>query len=350
MLSLRDGVNNSISNIQTDFHILRTGSLAWPLTVNRSEYDNAYTCSPYTQFITYAKQELWKIHNKPFEMCLSGLASFVGAIFKLGNIDRVVCVNNWLLSTNLYPQIEGWEIKAVKEYLCNAFPEHAILFRSLNSYTNAELMKELEKEGFKLIPSREIFIFDEHLKRFSKRRNTIIDSKLLARHADQMTEHDQITPQDYPRIANLYAQLYGKYSNCSPSFTESFIQLCHQSHFLNMRGIRNHEGQLIAILGSFQKNGVLATPLLGYDISLPLKDGLFRLITAMAMQEALKQNLIFNISGGVSDFKRKRGAVRFIEYLAVYDKHLSLSSRAAWRTLHLVMNYLGVPLLNRFSF
>lgn len=347
---LNHDATHFFSNIKTSFHILQTGNRAWPVTVNEFDYENAYTCSPYSHYVSYGKQELWKLRKPLLEKSLSALLTSVGGLLKATKINKIVCVNNWLLSTNLYPQWDGKEVGMIKDFLISEFPGHALLFRSLNLYTNAAIIDKLQKNGFRLIPAREIFIFDEKLKRYSKRRNTIKDCKLLDNASNAIVEHDKINNHDYQTIVDLYAKLYKGYSNCSPVITEKFVRLCHEHRFLNMQGIRNREEKLIGILGSYNRNGVLATPLVGYDTDLPIKNGLFRMVTALAMKSAQNTDAVFNISSGVSEFKRLRGAVKFIEYNAIFHNHLSGVRKLPWNSLQFLMTHIGIPLLNKFNF
>lgn len=45
---MRLGTTHFFSNIQTELQLLQLESFFFPLTINETEYQNAYTCSPYT--------------------------------------------------------------------------------------------------------------------------------------------------------------------------------------------------------------------------------------------------------------------------------------------------------------
>ena len=344
------GVEKFLSNVATRLYLLQCGPYLFPTTVNETEYENAYVCSPYTGYISYAKQELWKLRNKALEKALTALIHILSGPLKVSKINQLVCVNNWLLSTNLYPEWHGEGLEKINRFLIAEFPEHALMFRSLNWHTNRALMHELQKAGYVLIPSREVFIFDKKLKKYIRKRNTVIDTKLLQKTQFKIVTHDEILPGDYARITELYHLLYSKYSTCSPHFTDQFISHCHQNRLLNMQGVRGQEGRLEAIVGSFTRNGVMATPLVGYNIERPREEALFRMITILAIQEAFKNDLVFNISAGVSQFKRWRGANGFVEYSAVYYKHLPFHRQTVWRLMQLLMEKIGVVLLQKFQF
>ncbi|MFC9709372.1 hypothetical protein ACFTRD_14595 [Paenibacillus sp. NPDC056933] len=101
------GTRDFIVNVNTTLLIARIDDLVLPLTVNEAEYDNAYVCSPYTHYVRYAKQELTLLRKPLLEKGLSALLSVVGWGMQRSQINKVVHVNNWLLSTNLYPAMSG---------------------------------------------------------------------------------------------------------------------------------------------------------------------------------------------------------------------------------------------------
>src|ERR1700688_3224732 len=61
------GAHRFITNVATQMQLLRAGSCYFPVTVNDTEYESSYVCSPYTACVSYAKEELNKLHNKPLE-------------------------------------------------------------------------------------------------------------------------------------------------------------------------------------------------------------------------------------------------------------------------------------------
>ena len=53
----------------------------------------------------------------------------------------------------------------------------------------------------------------------------------------------------------------------------------------------------------------------------------------------VEKNLLVNASGGVGDFKRKRGAQTFIEFNGVYsNKHISFVRKLPWMVLTWLTN------------
>ena len=58
------------------------------------------------------------------------------------------------------------------------------------------------------------------------------------------------------------------------------------------------------------------------------------------MKTGRKKKLLVNASGGVGDFKRKRGAISFVEFNGVYcSKHISMLQKLPWMTLNMLTNF-----------
>lgn len=347
---MKHGVSKYIQNVHTTLNILCVNDLFFPVTINEEQYDNSYVCSPYTAFITYARQELIKLNNKPLQYLLSGLLQGLSVLLKAAKLNRVVCVNNWGLSTNLYPQWLGEEIQSITDYLKIRYPSHVIMFRSLNEESNAELLRSFTNNGYSLFPTRQVYYLNEKCGKYMNKRDIKEDLKLLHKTSYKITPHEDITSLDYPRILELYNQLcLEKYSIHNPQFTLEFIKLCHERKLLTLTGLRNNRGVLDAINGFFERNGVITTPLVGYDTGLPQSLGLYRLLTILVICNTYQRGLSFNMSSGAAHFKRLRGGKPHIEYSALYLNHISRPRRWVWNIIHFLLHTIGVPLLQRYK-
>ena len=110
-----------------------------------------------------------------------------------------------------------------------------------------------------------------------------------------------------------------------------------------IKNIENIHG----VIGFWDRGGILTTPLLGYDLTLPQKVGIYRLLSLEIMKTGRKKNLLVNASGGVGDFKRKRGALSFVEFNGVYcSKNISMLQKLPWMTLNMLTN-LGMSYISR---
>lgn len=139
-----------------------------------------------------------------------------------------------------------------------------------------------------------------------------------------------------------------KYSPHNPQFTTEFFDECRSRSLLRFWGLRNDEGRLDGIVGSFDRAGVMTVPVVGYDTSLTQRLGLYRLLMALAMREAVEHRLLLNLSGGASEFKRLRGGTPQLEYTALYCRHLAWPRRMIWQTLAGLLQKVGAPLLRKY--
>jgi hypothetical protein len=338
------------SNITTDGAFLRADETALPLTINRREFENSYVCSPYSAYISYTQEELKLLKNPILIRCLRSIIAAGSHLLKAGQINKVVQVNNWLCSTNLYPKLSYKALSVGTKSLLELYPQHAVMFRSLNEYTNTQLIKDLGQLGYELFPSRQIYVFDTLQDGFAKKRMLQSDFSLLKKTEFNVVNHEQIVPEDYDRITQLYRELYIlKHSSLNPQITTDYIRLNHEHRLLEFKGLRDQEGVLQGVIGYFAKEGVLATHLVGYNTSLPQNIGIYRLLSALLFQEAIRKKLVLNFSSGAANFKKLRGGKPVIEFSAIYSKHLPTVQRVVWTFLRLVSQHIGIKILRKFE-
>ena len=347
---LRNHSAHFIRNVDTKLYILFVDNHVLPITVNESEYENSYVCSPYTHYVSYAKQELTMLQSPAIERLLSIVLAGVGYLLKSAKANKVVHVNNWLLSTNLYPHLSKQQITDIVHFLTKQFPDHYIVFRSLTEELNTLAIAISQQLGSKLIPSRQIYMLkpsDPHSTNAKARWLVKRDYRLLAKHGYEVVNHTQLTQEDIPRILYLYNALYlEKYSYYNPQFTEQFLKLVLDERILELYALKK-DGQIDAVLGFFCRSGVMTTPLFGYDTSAPKQLGLYRMLSSVLLSIAENNGHLLHESSGAAEFKRNRGAVSAIEYSAVYDKHLNWQRKICWSLLGAILNRIGVPLLKK---
>lgn len=351
---LRSTPENSsqlVKNINTTTELVRVGSDVLPLTINDTQFDNSWVCSPYNATVTYPLEELRHIDNSFLRLGLSGMIHSLAPALQLCRINRVVCVNNWLLSTNLYPEITRESIRALTSIVTDRFPEHAILFRSLNSFTNSALMTALKNEGYLLAPSRQVYLYDGRQPEYLRTSNTKRDCKLLeTTTAFSVVPHLELSSTNDSRIKELYNLLYlEKYSYHNPQFSERLIRLWREPKMMQLFGLQNPQGRLDGIVGTFTMNGVMTAPLVGYDIAQPQSLGLYRMLMAQVLKSAATDKVVLNLSAGAASFKRLRGGRAELEYSAVYTQHLPFRQRAVWATLATILEQVGGRVLRRLQ-
>ncbi len=352
---LREFLNNNsstyVKNIQTSWKIVRMGDVVLPVTVNQLEFDNSYVCSPYNGIVSYPLEEMRLLKNPLLKLGLRSLIYSLIPALHIGKINKVVCVNNALLSTNLYPDWQGESLSDLTSALVKAYPNHAIMFRSLNEATTPELCQTFLNSDYQLVASRQLYVMDFNTPGCLKHQDLKRDFKLLKSTSYQVVNHDELTDADDARIGQLYNWLYlEKYSSHNPQFTTAWFQLFRKTGQLEYIGLRNQQGQLDGIIGLLKMNGVSSTPLVGYDPSVPLEEGLYRLLTALAIKKAQEYGPLFNMSSGAGPFKRTRGGKPFLEYSAVYTRHLSWRQRCVWQAIGFLMNNVGAKIVQRYEF
>ncbi len=344
----REGAPPFIANLRTRVMVLCAADWALPVTINDADYDNCYVCSPYTAYAPYAKEELRLIRSAAARAALGGLADAAGALLKTARINRIVHVNNWMLSTNLYPEGVALPIAAMVEFFAARFPGHFICFRSLNEWTNAPLLTQCRAAGGRLLASRQVYCYERLAETWAATPNAHKDRQLLAQTGYRVVPGAELGDADYARMAELYRLLYiEKYSQHNPVFTPRYLQLCHRAGVMTCFGLRGGDGVLDGVLGLFTIDGVVTAPIVGYDTARDRRLGLYRLLMTLTYEFALRHGHRVNLSSGAAEFKRLRGGRPEIEFSAIYDRHLSLGRRAAVGALRAVVNGLGVPLMRK---
>jgi hypothetical protein len=349
---MKSASSQFIHNVDTQQFLLAIDDLFLPITVNNQELDNSYVCSPYNHYVTYTKEELKTLKQPLLEKILASIIDILGKILILGNINQVIIVYNLLLSTNLYPDISTPQIAAITNFLTDKFPNHAIIFRSINTFIDDKFFQNFIDNGYHLIGSRQIYLFNPHDKsamRSKMRWRWKQDLQLITQQGYELIDSNQITPQDIPRIVELYNYLYlEKYSLHNPQFNQEFIKLVLQNPSWHFKFLRKNN-QIDGVIGFYEINGVMTTPILGYDTNLPQEHGLYRMLSAQLMVEATNKGIILHQSSGAAEFKRFRGFLANTEYSAVFHQHLPIYRQLVWHFLGLLVNKIALPLMKKYK-
>lgn len=342
------GVSTFISNVQTDLRVLIHGELVLPITINLAEYDNSYVCSPYSYFISYAKESLASVSKKLVFHSLYAFLCGVENVFKRFKINKVVIVNNWCYSTNLYPRMQPKQLAEIVQYLKQRFPDYAIVFRSVDRHSSPTCYQSLQNLGFTYIASRQIYFIEPWTTTLFDSRLFKCDLKLLNNSGYEIVDGENLTEKELPRLLDLYRTLYlEKFSSLNPQFTEQFLQLALRDKMLHFKALKK-EGRIDGIVGFVERNGEMFCPFFGYDRSLPQEIALYRLLSTVLMLEADRRHLLFHQSSGASMFKKIRKAQSCIEFTAVDYRHLRLKRQIPWIILDKICNSLGIILMKRY--
>ena len=338
-----------IANLDTRLEtVCVDGGWRLPVSVNDgSAADNCYFCSPRAQYVDYAAFELSRLGRPIIEIPLRGFLTGAGALFRRAALDRVVIVNNWLLSTNLYPtEWHGEGLGSLVASLIDRYPDHAVVFRSINARQNARLLPALRRAGARLLASRIVWHYDGAHPVFMRTSDARRDRRLLEGGPWEIVHRDDLRSDDIPDFTRLYGQLYlHKYTSLNPRYTAEYFAACHALGLLRFHGLREREtGRWLGMLGVFERDGVLTAPVVGYDTSEPQKRGLYRALMALVMREAVRRGTLLNLSAGAGSFKQLRGGEPCVEFTAVFDAHLPRTRRWPWRVLEELSNRVGLPM------
>ncbi|MDX2006211.1 MAG: GNAT family N-acetyltransferase [Meiothermus sp.] len=338
-----------IPNLQTTLHTLRQGDLALPLSIQSPTPGNSYIASSYTHYVSYATDELREIENPRLRFVLDGVLRGLGAWLRFCELDHTVYVNNRLLSTCLYPALEPRHIHGITELLTTQFPDKAVVWRSVHPYGGDRLKRALVAAGYALIPSRSVLFYNVPRGDHYRKKDFKNDLKLLEASGYALRKLEQPTGAELARVQELYTLLYiDKYSRFNPQYTVDFMGYAAESGLLEFYALEKG-GQIDGVMGLYCLNGYMAAPVFGYDTALPQELGLYRLLSTHLTLEAERRGLILHASSGVAKFKRSRGATPELEWIAVYDRHLSLRRRLGWRALEFLMGEVAVPLIRKMG-
>ncbi|QQP95939.1 GNAT family N-acetyltransferase [Lysobacter enzymogenes] len=339
-----------VANLATRAELVGDGERRYPASVDDGDIDgNAWVCSPRTTYGDYATEEAVRYAPAAATPLLRAAGRGLDGWLRRAGIDRAVAINNWWLSTNVYPQWRAGEAARLLGEALQRWPTHAVWLRSLNRDQHAAWLAECEALGFALIPSRQVYLFRDVAGSAQRRHNLRMDLKLAAKRPGRAHDGD-IDEADYARIAWLYERLYmDKYSGFNPRYGERFLREWHRAGLLRFDGFRDESGQLLCIAGVFGFGGTATTPIVGYDTGLPQRLGLYRLLTATTFERAIATGDTVNFSAGAAEFKRLRGGEASIEYSAVYVRHMPARTRRAVAALSALTRRVGVPIMRRFG-
>ena len=118
---LQNGVQKYIKNVKTKLYLLKLDDTLLPININEAEYENSYVSSLYTHYVSYTITELKELKNAFLECMFKFLLSAIGIFLKIGKINKVVYVNNWFLSTNLYLNLTEGQLSEITIFLKDKF-------------------------------------------------------------------------------------------------------------------------------------------------------------------------------------------------------------------------------------
>lgn len=339
-----------ISNLDTNLDLHRWGDYDLPVTVNDGTAGSTFVCSPRVGYIDYPLEELAHFPNPRLAPLLRGIVRGVGSVLSLCDAERIVHINNWMMSTNLSVSLDPSLVRNQTNDLTAKYPTHLLAMRSLTRRYNGALMTSLEEAGWELLPSRQVFLIEDFARECLPRRDFKRDEALWRRGDYRYEELGKIGEADAARIVALYNKLYlEKYSRLNPAYTHDFVALTHRIGLIRYLVLRDQGGTIQGFGGMYRVGRHATMPLLGYNTDYPQDRGLFRLSFHAGTRYARDRQLLFNLSSGATGFKRNRGATAEMEFTAYYLRHLPGSRRAPFALLQTIANRIGMPLLRTYE-
>ncbi|WP_175638968.1 hypothetical protein [Metabacillus schmidteae] len=346
---MKHGSTYFMRNVKTDLFLIEIDDLLLPLTVNNKEFNNSYVTSPYTHYISYAKEELWELKNPILEKIFSPMIDILGGLLRNSNVNKVVIVNNWLLSTNLMgPLLTKSQLERLTRFITSTFPHYTILFRSMTELLHHQFLETMDHVGYQKIMSRAIYLFDHPFTLTKKQKKTLQQDKRLFEKYHYYVREPGV--DDIAHIQKLYNNLYiDKYSRHNPQFTKEFFEHAINHKFLRFSLICQGEA-VKGVIGYWVREGVLTTPILGYTTNSDKKEGLYRVLSYLITENILQKNYVGHRSAGAGGFKRMRGSVQHIEYTYFFQMHLPFHKRLAWSFLKAIMSLFVEPMAKKKGF
>ena len=343
---VESGAPSMVSNVSTRFSTLDVAGRTMPVTVDDGALGGSYVCSPHSAYVLYARAELDLLRVGWTAWPSRAALAALDLVLKAGRINRIVHLGNWLLSTNLHGDWRGEGVKAAREALAGAHPDHLLGIRSIDDWSAPGLREALAADGWIMVPSRQIWVVDDLGRDWTKRSDFANDRRLVERSPLTLSELARVEADDAERIAQLYAMLYvGKYSPLNPILTPAFIRASARSGMMSYRVARDPRGTIQAAAGMWERGGVMTPPVVGYDTARPQREGLYRIACWMFMQRALQAGWRLHGSAGAAHFKRMRGARGVIEWNAYHAGHLPAARRRPVEALAMLLKRLVVPVM-----
>lgn len=344
----RIGVDRLIPNVGSTPLLVSIGDLDLPVMVDDGGYGRSYVASPHSAYVLYARQELDLVGMKRGRTAALAALAVVDRVLRAARVNRVVHLDNWLLSTNLHGDWDGQGLADMRRLLVERYPDHFLAIRTLDDWSSPKLLSAARDDGWILVPARQVWITDNLQRELRERRDYGNDRRALAKSGLVVEDVDRLSPEDFDRVADLYAMLYRKkYSSLNPEFTRDFVALTQTCGLMHYRVARDGDGRILSVAGMLARRGIGTSSVVGYDDTRPRSQALYRIAALMASDWAVQNGLALHGSAGAGHFKRLRGARGMIEYMAIYAGHLPRTRRQAVRSFAATLERFIVPMMKR---
>lgn len=342
------GPDGALTNARVRLAALATPDRVWPLVLPEGPQD-CWLTSPTTTHGRALRDEIGRHLTGAPAMAANAAARMIEALLTASQADRAVYVNHLLFSTSLYGGWTGEGLAEALRALRAEWPDRAILWRSLNTADHAGLLDLMAAHGARLLPSRIVWRLPDPARQWAPRTDVRADLKLAGAGGYRLETVGAPSPAQIEQVMRLYEDVYlDKYSRANPAYRPAALKVAVDAGVLRLVLVRAPDGTAVAFSADHIRGRELSSPLLGHDRARPLSDGLYRIAMSAPVQHAVAEGLAVNYSAGAERFKRHRGAVPALEYLAVFDDHLPLPRRAGYAALERVLKRIA-PMLERIA-
>ena len=331
---VRWGTEIFVRNAPTDLRLLRVGESVLPVTVEEPDADRSYVVSPWAQYVAYAAEEVARLPLRWQRWGGAALLAIVRPCLRRKAMGRVVQVNNWLLSTNLWQPGMAGEVGGILALLRECWPDRAVVFRSVDRVAQPELVDALQAAGARLVFSRVVTYQDPACDGFWRNRQLRQDRNRFVREGWRAEPLGPDAVGLAGELKHLYDALYlEKYSRLNPGFTERCFAEALRGGFVRMEALREPDGTLAGVWGWWSRGGVMTPPVFGYDPSGHRGAAPYPALSLRVLERAAAMGLKVNANGGAGRFKQQRGGAAAVEWHAVFDHHLPAAARRPWALL-----------------
>lgn len=303
-----------IKNIDVDIKFIEIDDFLIPVSLWNHK-DNCYTTS-LLWLMRYWKYETKNISNLLVSYFYNFFLDFLIFIAKRNYIDDVVYVNNFLLSTNIYPDFSKDTLNKIHEFLKESYKNKIIIFRSLNNLNNNEIMNSLNTIWFRKMISRQIFIFENrYIDSYKKLKVVKNDFRIINKFGFSFKKIDI---SEAKVILDLYNMLYlDKYTYLNPQFTVGMIENLLHNKFFSFYKLEDNN-KVIGIIWYYSLNNQSTAPIFWYDTSYNKRYNLYSQISNLLTFQSLNDCNTLNSSSWAWKFKMARGWEKYLEYNYLY--------------------------------
>lgn len=316
---------NLIANIDGNLESVHIGNQDFVCFAGISNR-NSYVCSLSSAYVHYALDELSVVENKTLRFALKIALNIAKPLFYFAKVENCVFLNNLLFSTSFFAPDFSFKNLEPQNTLLQKYKNKLLCIRNINEQ-NKQLYNSLEKNGWKLLPSRVVYMFYYKDLDVRKKKNHYKKDMSLLQKTNLTLQENNFTDADFERMQVLFEKLYlEKHSYENPNYKADFIKHCFKNSLLDICAYKM-DNEIVAFIAIFEMQGTLSTPMLGYDTALPKELGLYRILCAKLHEIASVKHLDINFSSGAGEFKKARGGVPTKEYTAIYFNHLPFVQR-----------------------